>query len=98
VLQVDRLEQPVAAEQHLGPAEEEDAARDQRQVEAVQHAFLRLGVEVHQGVAAQQEVEAARLQQIAEKVLDIVVGRRRSQVHHHRATGCDASDCRAPLP
>ncbi len=56
-LELERLEQVRVREQHLGLAEEQHAARLEREVQAPHHVRLRLGVEVHERVAAQQQVD-----------------------------------------
>ena len=57
VLEVQRGEPVAVAQQHLGVPEEQHALRRQRKMQAAQHISLRLGVEVHQGVAAHQQVD-----------------------------------------
>ena len=54
---VDRREQGGVAQQHLGLAEEEDAVVGQGEVEPAQDPGLGLGVEVHQRVAADEQVD-----------------------------------------
>jgi hypothetical protein len=56
--QVDRRKQRRMRQQHLGLAEEEHSLIGECEVEARQHPALRLGVEVHQRIAADQKVDA----------------------------------------
>ena len=67
-LQVHRDERIVVGQERLGLAEEEEPALVQREVEPLEDAGLGLGVEVHQGVAAGQEVDPGD-----RRVLDQVV-------------------------
>jgi hypothetical protein len=55
--EVDGREEPVVREQHLGLAQEQQAGRVERVVQPAEDARLRLGGEVHEGVAAQQQVD-----------------------------------------
>ena len=56
-LQVDGREQRAVAEQHLRLPQEQNPRRGEREVEAGEDAGLGLGVEVHQGVAAHEQVD-----------------------------------------
>jgi hypothetical protein len=58
VLEVQRSEQVRPREQHLRPAQEQVAVVIEGKVEAGQDAVLGLGVEIHQRVAAHQQVQA----------------------------------------
>ena len=55
--QLHRLEVRRVPEQHLGLAEEEHPLRPQREVHPAEDLCLRVGVEVHQGVAAGEDVD-----------------------------------------
>ena len=57
LLEVDRLEDRAMHEQHLGSAEKQVTVVLERVMEAPQDAALRLRGEVHEGVAADQEIE-----------------------------------------
>src|SRR3954447_382440 len=57
-LQIDGREQVAMGEEHLGLPEHEDALGLKREVQAAEDLRLRLGVEVHQRVAADQEIDA----------------------------------------
>ena len=56
-LQIDRREHGPVAEQHLGAPEHEIPARVQREIESSHDAILHVGVEVHQRVPADQEID-----------------------------------------
>src|SRR4029077_2332490 len=58
LLQVDRDEERVAPKKHLGLAQEQVALFTQGVMEAGPDARLGLGLEIHQGVAADQQVDA----------------------------------------
>ena len=56
-LEVDRREDVAVRDHHLRLAEHQQAVVAQREVEVTQHATLRLGREVHERVAADQQVQ-----------------------------------------
>ena len=87
-LEVDRREQVAVAEQHLGLAEEQHAAVGEREVEPGEDPGLGLGVEVHQRVAADQQVDPGD-----RGVLDQVVA-----AEDHRAAQVLAEDVAAGRP
>jgi hypothetical protein len=60
VRQLERPEQLAVGEQHLGLAEHEHALLVQREGEALEDPGLRLGREVHEHVAADQQRRCAR--------------------------------------
>ena len=68
VLQVDDREEVAVGEHRLRPPEKEEAAFVQGEVESLEDPLLRLRVEVHEGVAAGQQVDARD-----RRVLDEVV-------------------------
>ena len=57
LLQVHRHEQIGVRQQDLGLPEEQEAVRDQAEVQPREHAALRLGVQVHEHVAADQQID-----------------------------------------
>ena len=69
VLEVGRGEQIAMRRHHLGPPEHEDAAVAERELEVAQDPLLRLRGQVHQGVAAHQQVEA-RDRRVGDQVVD----------------------------
>ena len=56
-LQIDRREGGGVGEEHLGPAEDRVTRRIEREVEPLDDPRLRLRVEVHQRVAAEEQVD-----------------------------------------
>ncbi|GAA3397059.1 hypothetical protein GCM10020369_75910 [Cryptosporangium minutisporangium] len=66
------------AEQHFRFTEEQNADVVQREIEPGQYSRLRLGVEVHQHVAAGQQVDAADRGVLDEVVPPEIALRRRS--------------------
>ncbi len=57
-LQIHRREHVRVAEEHLRPSEQDMPGGVQREEESREDPFLRIGVEIHQRVAAQQEINA----------------------------------------
>jgi hypothetical protein len=57
-LEVDGPEQVGVRDEHLRPAEQQVAPGIEGEVESLEHARLRLGVEVHERVAAGEQVDA----------------------------------------
>jgi hypothetical protein len=68
LLQLHRRERAHEVEQHLRLAEREEAALTQREVEPADNLTLRLVVEVHQRVAAEQQVDP-RNRRVIEQVV-----------------------------
>ena len=67
-LELDRREQILVRDQHLGLAEQQHAVVVEREVEPPQDLRLRLGGEIHQRVAADEQVDAGD-----RRILDEVV-------------------------
>src|SRR5262249_18321249 len=56
-LEVDRCKHPRVTEQHFGLAQEKQTVIGEREVEPTKDSGLRLGIEIHEGIAAHKQVD-----------------------------------------